>query len=120
VRFFVTPHELERVDGWFERRGAIMVFVARLLPVVRTFIALPAGISAMSLPRFHLYTFLGSWPWCFLLAYVGMLLGDRWGSDPRMNRVFHDFDYAIAALVVIALGRFVWKRWSRRGDREIG
>ena len=60
VRFFVTPHELERVDGWFARRGAVMVFVARLLPVVRTFIALPAGIARMNQARFHLYTFLGS------------------------------------------------------------
>ncbi|HWE31052.1 MAG TPA: DedA family protein, partial [Polyangia bacterium] len=71
VRFFVTPHELERVDGWFARRGAIMVFIARLLPVVRTFIALPAGIARMNQLRFHVYTFLGSLPWCLGLAYHG-------------------------------------------------
>src|SRR4051794_10788302 len=78
VRFFVTPHELERVDGWFERRGAIMVFVARLLPVVRTFIALPAGIAKMNLVKFHVYTFLGSLPWCLALAYAGQRLGSNW------------------------------------------
>ena len=84
-----------------------------MLPVVRTFIALPAGISAMPLVRFHVYTFIGSWPWCFLLAWVGMVLGDKWGSDPRMAAVFHYADYAIAALVVIFVARFVWKRWER-------
>ena len=78
VRFFVTPHELERVDGWFARRGAVMVFVARLLPVVRTFIALPAGIARMNQVRFHVYTFLGSLPWCLGLAYAGAKLGENW------------------------------------------
>ena len=58
-----------------------------MLPVVRTFIALRAGISAMPLARFHIYTFIGSWPWCVLLAWVGMVLGDKWGSDPRMAAV---------------------------------
>ena len=70
----------------------------------------------MPLVRFDVYTFVGSWPWCFLLAYLGMVLGDKWGSDPRMAAVFHYADYAIAALIVIAVGRFVWKRW--RGSDE--
>jgi membrane protein DedA with SNARE-associated domain len=116
----LTREDLRRADWFFGRFGNLAVLIARMLPVVRTFIALPAGISRMALPRFHLYTFLGSWPWCFLLAYIGMLLGDRWGSDPRMERAFHYFDYAIAACVAFALGRFVWKRWYRRGEREIG
>lgn len=81
-----------------------------MLPVVRTFIALPAGIAGMPQWRFHIYTFLGSWPWCFLLAYVGMVLGDKWGSDPRLSEAFHVFDYAIVAFAVIAVGRFIWKR----------
>jgi membrane protein DedA with SNARE-associated domain len=116
----LTREDLRRADWFFDRFGNPAVLIARMLPVVRTFIALPAGISRMALPRFHLYTFVGSWPWCFLLAYIGMLLGDKWGSDPRMSRFFRDFDYAVAAFVVIALGRFAWKRWSRRGDRKIG
>ena len=84
VRFFVTPHELERVDGWFERRGAIMVFVARLLPVVRTFIALPAGIARMNQLRFHVYTFVGSLPWCLgaRLRRRAKLGENRDGSAP--------------------------------------
>lgn len=116
----LTPEDLRRADWFFARFGNLAVLIARLLPVVRTFIALPAGISRMVLLRFHIYTFIGSWPWCLLLAYIGMLLGDRWGSDPRMSRVFHYFDYAVAAFVVVAIARFVWQRRSRRGDAEIG
>lgn len=111
----LTRGDLERADWFFERFGSPAVLIARILPVVRTFIALPAGIAGMPLLRFHLYTFVGSWPWCFLLAYVGVLLGDRWASDPRLSLAFHYADYAIAALVAIALGRFVWKRWFRGG-----
>lgn len=115
----LTREDLKRADWFFDRFGGPAVLIARLLPVVRTFIALPAGIAAMPLWRFHLYTFLGSWPWCFLLAYVGMLLGDKWGSDPRLALAFHYFDYAILAFVVIAVGRFVWMRRRRRGDRAM-
>ncbi len=92
VRFFVTPHELERVDGWFERRGAIMVFIARLLPVVRTFIALPAGIARMNQARFHLYTFIGSLPWCLALGYAGAKLGENWDG---LRPYFHKFDFVL-------------------------
>ncbi|MGH7036803.1 MAG: DedA family protein [Stellaceae bacterium] len=115
----LTRDDLKRADWFFGRFGGPAVLIARLLPVVRTYIALPAGIAAMPLGRFHLYTFLGSWPWCLLLAYIGMLLGDRWGSDPRLSLVFHYFDYALAAMVVIAVGRFVWARRHRRGDRAV-
>jgi membrane protein DedA with SNARE-associated domain len=99
VRFFVTPHELERVDGWFARRGAIMVFIARLLPVVRTFIALPAGIARMNQVRFHVYTFLGSLPWCLGLAYLGARAGENWDY---LRPWFHRFDAVIAVVIIIA------------------
>lgn len=98
VRFFVTPHELERVDGWFERRGAVMVFVARLLPVVRTFIALPAGIARMNQVKFHVYTFLGSFPWCLGLAYLGAKMGQHWDG---LRPYFHKFDFVLGILIVI-------------------
>lgn len=106
--------DLQRTDRFFARFGAPAVLIARMLPVVRTFIALPAGIAAMPLGRFHLYTFVGSWPWCFLLAYIGMILGDKWSGDPRLHQVFHALDYAIVLLALIAVGRFVWKRRRRR------
>lgn len=99
VRFFVTPHELERVDGWFSRRGSIVVFVARLLPVVRTFIALPAGIARMEQVRFHVYTFLGSLPWCLALAYAGAKLGEH---REALKPWFHRFDFVIGILIVLA------------------
>ncbi len=107
VRFFVTPHELERVDGWFAERGAVMVFVARLLPVVRTFIALPAGIARMDQVRFHVYTFLGSLPWCYALAYAGAKLGENWDG---LRPYFHKFDFVLG-LVIVAGG--VWFIRSR-------
>jgi membrane protein DedA with SNARE-associated domain len=99
VRFLVTPHELRRVDGWFERRGSIAVFVARLLPVVRTFIALPAGIARMNQVRFHVYTFLGSFPWCLALAYAGAKLGENWEG---LRPYFHKFDIVLGAVIMIA------------------
>jgi len=107
VRFFVTPHELERVDRWFERRGAVMVFVARLLPVVRTFIALPAGIARMNQLRFHLYTFIGSLPWCFALAYAGAKLGENWDG---LRPYFHKFDFVLGIIIVVGAVWFVRSR----------
>jgi membrane protein DedA with SNARE-associated domain len=107
MRFFVTPHELERVDKWFERRGAIMVFFARLLPVVRTFIALPAGIARMDQVRFHVYTFLGSLPWCLALAYAGAYLGERWDG---LRPIFHKVDFGLGVVIVLGAIWFIRSR----------
>jgi membrane protein DedA with SNARE-associated domain len=107
VRIFVTPHELERVDGWFERRGAIMVLIARLLPVVRTFIALPAGIARMNQVTFHIYTFVGSLVWCVALAYAGAKLGENWDG---LRPYFHKFDFVLGLLII---GAGVWFIRSR-------
>src|SRR5580692_8922966 len=96
-RYILVSHsELERTDRFFERYGAATVFFGRLLPVVRTFI--------------------GSWPWCFALAYVGCLLGERWDSDPIFRKLFHDFDAVVAVVLVVGVAWFVWSRWreSRR------
>src|SRR5689334_2500079 len=68
----ITRRDLDAADRFFARYGSLAVFIGRLLPVVRTFIALPAGIVRMPLVKFHLYTFVGSWIWCFVLAYIGM------------------------------------------------
>lgn len=110
----INSSEIEWADRWFERRGSITVLIGRLLPVVRTFIALPAGIARMNRWRFHVYTFVGSWFWCFALAYIGMQLGGRWNSDPRLKAWMHSFDVAILGVIVVAIGAFVWLRRRHR------
>jgi membrane protein DedA with SNARE-associated domain len=107
----ISRAELERTDRFFARYGAATVFFGRLLPVVRTFIAFPAGLARMPMMKFQIYTFLGSWPWCFGLAYVGYVLGARWDSDPTLRKLFHDFDAAIAIIVLAGLVWLIWLRW---------
>src|SRR6202046_5033379 len=85
----VSRHDLDRVDHFFARFGSIAVLIGRMLPIIRTFIAFPAGVAKMNQLKFHVYTFLGSWPWCYALAYVGMKLGDEWNTDPRFKAIFH-------------------------------
>ncbi|HLK07013.1 MAG TPA: DedA family protein, partial [Candidatus Angelobacter sp.] len=80
---FMGRHELDMAERFFKCFGAVAVLIGRLLPVIRTFIALPAGVARMPRLRFHIYTFIGSWPWCFVLAWIGMKLGEHWDKDPR-------------------------------------
>jgi len=110
----LNPHDLARAEHYFGRYGGITVFVARLLPVVRTFIALPAGIARMPQLRFHIYTFLGSLPWCFVLAWVGMKLGQAWDTDPRFKAIFHRFHLAVEIVLLAAVVWFVWTHWRNR------
>ncbi|CAN5376515.1 DedA family protein [soil metagenome] len=106
----VGPGELDMADRFFARFGGIAVLIGRLLPVIRSFIAFPAGVARMKLVPFHLYTFIGSWPWCFGLAWVGMKLGDKWNSDPRIKAVFHSADVAVAVVLVAGVVFFVWHK----------
>jgi membrane protein DedA with SNARE-associated domain len=115
----IGRQELALADRFFDRFGGIAVFIARLLPVVRTFIALPAGIARMRQVRFQAYTFAGSFLWCYGLAYVGQKLGERWDSDPRLKEIFHRFDAAIVAAIVIAAAVYVWLHLRRHiGTKE--
>jgi membrane protein DedA with SNARE-associated domain len=107
----IGPAEIERADRFFARYGSATVFFGRLLPVVRTFIAFPAGLARMPMLKFQLYTFLGSWPWCFALAYIGYVLGARWDSDPTFRKLFHEFDAVIVVVVLAGFTWFVWSRW---------
>ena len=109
-RVLVTRRDIDWSERFFARYGGITVFVCRLLPVVRTFIALPAGIARMPLVPFHLYTFVGSWIWCYLLAWVGARLGDQWDKNPELRAAFHRFDAVIVAVVVLAGAWFLWHR----------
>ena len=110
----VSHHDLALVDRFFQRYGGITVFVCRLLPVVRTFIALPAGIARMNQTKFQIYTFVGSWPWCFALAYIGLQLGARWDSDPELRAIFHRFDAAIVAVLAVAIVWYVIRHWKNQ------
>lgn len=109
----MSHHDLDRMTIFFDRYGSITVLVARLLPVVRTFIAFPAGIAKMSQTRFHLYTFVGSWPWCFGLAYAGMKLGEKWHTDPRFYEWFHRFHLVVELVLLALLVWFVWSHVNR-------
>jgi membrane protein DedA with SNARE-associated domain len=114
----VSRRDLALVDRFFDRFGGITVFVSRLLPVVRTFIALPAGIARMPQLKFQIYTFLGSWPWCFALAYIGAKLGERWETDPTLREIFHRFDVLIVAVFALAVIWYVWRHWRHRLSSE--
>ena len=107
----ITRHDLALADRFFARYGDWAVFIARLLPVIRTFIALPAGIARMNVARFHLYTFLGSLPWCWVLAYAGLKLGERWTT---LREYFHRFDTVIGILIVLGAVWFIHNRWKNR------
>ncbi len=111
---FLGRRELEMADRFFHRFGTLAVLIGRLLPVIRTFIALPAGIARMPRLRFHIYTFAGSWPWCFMLAWIGMKLGESWDKDPRLKQWFHRMDAVIILLLLAGVGWFVWSHWKNR------
>jgi membrane protein DedA with SNARE-associated domain len=107
----LSKGEIDLADRWFARRGPWIIFFARLLPVVRTFIAFPAGVARMNRTTFHVFTFLGSLPWCLALAYVGQQLGLRLLDDHSpLKRFMHRFDAGIAVVIVAAAAWFVWSR----------
>jgi membrane protein DedA with SNARE-associated domain len=96
----ISPHHIDMADKWFAEKGEATAFFSRLLPVVRTFISLPAGIARMNFVRFIIYTFVGSFLWCIALATGGYYAGANWD---RVRNVMRPFDLPIAALVIIGL-----------------
>jgi membrane protein DedA with SNARE-associated domain len=110
----LSKRDLDLADRFFDRYGSITVLIGRMLPIVRTFIAFPAGIAKMNQFRFHLYTFIGSWPWCYALAYIGMKLGARWNTDPRFKAVFDRFHHGVEFVLLVAVAWFVWTHWKNR------
>jgi membrane protein DedA with SNARE-associated domain len=106
--------DLERFDGYFERYGSAAVFISRLLPVVRTFISLPAGIAGMPFLKFQIYTFVGSWPWCFGLTYLGLKLGEQWNRNPTAQAFFHRFDWLVIISLAGVIAFYVYRRASAR------
>lgn len=112
----ISTHELKVADHFFARWGSATVFVARLLPVIRTFIAFPAGVSRMGLWRFSIYTLLGSYPWCLGLAWAGMKLGEHWRD---LAPYFHRFDNVIAVFLVLAVAAFLYARLHGRNQEPV-
>lgn len=110
----MSHHDLDLADRWFARHGEATVFFARLLPVVRTFIAFPAGVARMEMKRFIAYTFAGSFPWCLGLAYVGKVMGEQW---PALRVYFHKFDLLIGAVLIAGIVWYV-RRHFRNRDAE--
>ena len=110
---YIWLHErhLDAAHRFFGRFGPEAILIGRLLPVVRTFIALPAGVAEMDRRRFHLYTFLGSLPWCLGLAYLGYKLGQKWDT---LGIWFHRFDTLIAAAILAGLVWFVRDHYKHR------
>ena len=106
----IGPGELDLADRFFNRWGSWAILIGRMLPVIRTFIAFPAGVARMKLIPFHVYTFIGSWPFCLLLTWIGMTLGDKWNSDPRLKAFFHRADAAIGVVLVVAIAFYIWHR----------
>lgn len=102
----ISRHDLDLADSWFARYGQIVILASRMLPVVRTFISLPAGITRMPFKKFCVYTLLGCLPWSFALAYAGLVAGANWDF---LKVYFHKFDLLIGALIILGA---IW--WVRR------
>ncbi len=109
----IKPHHLEWADRWFERYGDATVFFSRLLPIIRTFISLPAGVAKMPFWRFTVLTIAGCLPWVFLLAFTGQQAGDRWES---WKEHLHYVDYAVIAAIVVGAVWLLLRYRRRRGD----
>jgi membrane protein DedA with SNARE-associated domain len=110
----LSRRDLDRVDHFFAHYGSIAVLIGRMLPIIRTFIAFPAGVAKMNQVRFHIYTFVGSWPWCYALAYIGLRLGASWNSNPRFHEVFHRFHLGVEVILVAGFVWFVISHWKNR------
>jgi len=109
----MSSHDLDRMTAFFGKYGGITILVGRMLPVVQTFVAFPAGIAKMSRVRFHVYTSVGSWIWYFCLAWIGSKLGEAWHTDPRFQEGFHRFHLVVELALLAGVLWFVWSRVNR-------
>ncbi|MFH1221112.1 MAG: DedA family protein [Candidatus Eisenbacteria bacterium] len=103
----ISHKKLEIADRWFNKYGSKAVFFSRMMPIIRTFISLPAGIARMNFIKFCIYTFVGALPWCLLLGYLGVLLGPQW---EKMRPYFHILDIVVAVCIVGAVIYLVVRR----------
>jgi membrane protein DedA with SNARE-associated domain len=106
--------DLDRAERFFLRFGAVAMLIGRMLPLIRTFIALPAGMARMRKLPFHVYTFIGSFIWCLVLAAIGAQLGRAWDSSPALQGWMRRLDGVAVVLAAIALAWFITTHWRRR------
>lgn len=109
----IREHEIESAEKWFNKYGQWAALISRMLPIIRTFISLPAGVARMSFPTFLLFSFVGSFPWCYLLAYGGYLLGKNW---MEIRHYLHSADVVIVFFGLLAIA---WWIKTRRRMKEI-
>jgi len=109
----ISNKSLDKTEAYFLRHGEISTFVGRLLPVIRTFIAFPAGVARMNMLRFNIYTFIGSYIWCWVLAWIGMKLGQHWDT---LGVYFHQFDAAIGVVLVVAIVWYIRRHLRHQKD----
>jgi len=116
-KLHIKQKHLDWADRWFERYGDATVFFTRMLPIIRTFISLPAGVARMPFWRFSVLTFAGCVPWVLMLTYIGMEAGSRWES---WKDSLHYFDYAVAAAIVVGIVYLLIRRRGGGGDAPVG
>ena len=114
-KLHISPRHLAWADRWFERYGGRTVFFTRMLPIIRTFISLPAGVARMPFWRFTLLTFVGCVPWVLMLGFIGQQVGSRW-EDWKDS--LHYFDYAVAAAIVLGVIYLLLRRRTRGGGPD--
>ncbi|BBB91199.1 MAG TPA: DedA family protein [Methylomusa anaerophila] len=112
--FFVTRNKIDLAQRWFDRYGLTAVFIARLLPVIRTFISLPAGFARVDFTKFVVYTILGSIPWTIALTYLGQLLGENWHL---LSEYGHQISIFVIVIIFIVIMAILWKRISAQGAK---
>jgi membrane protein DedA with SNARE-associated domain len=112
---FVSEEDLTKADRWFARWGDWAAFISRLLPIVRTFISFPAGVVRMNFGRFTLFSFLGSFIWCALLALGGYYFGQHW---EELRAIMRPFDIPIAIVIVAGLAYYVYRHVRKAGTKE--
>lgn len=107
LKIIFDPEHIRWAEGWFKRYGHFSIFFGRLIPVLSTFISFPAGLAKMEIKRFAGLTFIGAFIWCFLLAWIGSVLGENWAT---LHTYFEKFEYVILFLIIVIIIGVVWHR----------
>ena len=112
----ISKHDLNMADRWFAKYGEATAFFSRLMPIVRTYISFPAGVARMNVMRFSVYTFLGALPWCAMLTYFGMKMGENW---ELIREKLHKFDVAVGVLIVAGIALYLWRHFRHANEESV-